>query len=1095
MLRNYCLVLLFILLHGADANPLCAFFPENCSGIGELKPDNPFVYIGDELVLNCSLNGPLNGSYNASDLRFSHHNDIYVPKKYVHLLSEDLAQLRLPITSPNDKSHYMCSLKNDAVGNQDLSLEYRPRPVENVSCVVANWENMTCNWQLGPYVKVKEIGISIYWWVQSGNGYYNCDRSSQTLCFFNADSYNEGNTYTMMINVSHTPSNGETEIASKNYTIYADQIVKPDPVTDLTAYQVNSTCSRLTWSHSRSEKDLKYRLEYYSHWDKEETVIVLDPGKSLEQTVCGLHPDTSYNFSVAAHPRTEGFWSETVHTSTTTLEDVPSFGPATTNGSYFEYPCDGIRKINIFFKHVAKENANGVITAYGAAVRSSSTGVENFFSAADSNKISVYLRCDVGYYVDLYARTKIGKSKNNTQFFIPATKTVTTDVKLHIVISNDTGTGNQVKAVWRNTSPSLKPAYLYWCRSSITDICQGDLNWLPVEDDVTDMVLPVSVNKTEAKEYIFAISFMVGDSPSSMTFSECIYRKYSVPADPPVGFQLDKENPDLSLGLSWSPKQCDQQSLIHIDNYMVHYCPADRQDGCLKPQQTVKVASSHSRYQLNDLKADINYSVWLQAESSGELGPESVHLHAVPTDSRLSTGAIVGISLALFVVVVVAGVGVYFTVVRRCKKLIEPYKITDVLDVKDVYISHKEHNFISSADDFTPKNSNNNILSTGSQNEDVEKAEKNLNNEKMNIPGSAGSSKSDATTEMHYNKITFQSSGETDDDTKNDIVVGQVAIDQTQSPVVTLENEITLIDKTISTQNGRLKSGYYTPEEVEMKPGPFSPAPDATSRSDLDYNKVAMKNSGDNDDSIDNQASGGQKLSTNCENHGQEKPITPSFKKSSDGYFRQEEVQKKMETPVPDNGSPSANINQNFMTSPDEEKQEEVQKKMENPVPDNGSPSANINQNFMTSPDEEKRLRSDSSDDSIESGYKKVTLANGANLNDNTLDEVNDVEIAQTVLDDINNNVLRNDHTPNLMNGSPFRITNNDDYVTQQNLSQMTNSVPGTHNPNENHNQNHTISNNSEYVTSTELAKKQNQGLPKKSLNNMDYVTVDTFNN
>ncbi|XP_050407585.1 interleukin-6 receptor subunit beta [Patella vulgata] len=322
MLRNYCFLFLFtILSHGQDADAdatLCLFDTSKC--IGELKPDNPFVYIGDELVLNCSLNTPQDGSYNALDLRFTHHDDIDVAEEDIHILSEYLAQLRLTITSPKNKSHYMCILNNQIVGVQDLSLEYRPRPVENVSCVVANWDTMTCNWQLGPYVKVEDINILPYWWVQSGNGYYTCDRSSQTSCFFNASSYNEGNMYTMMIEVSYKPKNREMYITNGNYTIYADQLVKPDPVADLTANAVNSTCLHLTWSHSRSEKNLKYRLRYYSQWDKE-TEILLNPGRSLKHTVCGLHPNTLYNFTVAAHPRTQGFWSETVHTSTTTLED------------------------------------------------------------------------------------------------------------------------------------------------------------------------------------------------------------------------------------------------------------------------------------------------------------------------------------------------------------------------------------------------------------------------------------------------------------------------------------------------------------------------------------------------------------------------------------------------------------------------------------------------------------------------------------------------------------------------------------------------------------------------------------------------------
>lgn len=95
------------------------------SAVLDLKPNNPVVEEGDTLVLNCTFTATYNETRNASWLAFKHNRNRYGPE-YVSVLSDDMAQLRLPNVTIEHYGHFVCfMLPNKSLGlsaNQDVTV-------------------------------------------------------------------------------------------------------------------------------------------------------------------------------------------------------------------------------------------------------------------------------------------------------------------------------------------------------------------------------------------------------------------------------------------------------------------------------------------------------------------------------------------------------------------------------------------------------------------------------------------------------------------------------------------------------------------------------------------------------------------------------------------------------------------------------------------------------------------------------------------------------------------------------------------------------------------------------------------------------------
>ena len=98
--------------------------------ISVVLPNDPYVYIGNNLTLHCNLTKYMyDTQYQSSKLMFLRKYDEVIPRKYISITSTRSIMLRYPITSPDDGGNYECKLNGSdrqrpvSIGNQHVYVE------------------------------------------------------------------------------------------------------------------------------------------------------------------------------------------------------------------------------------------------------------------------------------------------------------------------------------------------------------------------------------------------------------------------------------------------------------------------------------------------------------------------------------------------------------------------------------------------------------------------------------------------------------------------------------------------------------------------------------------------------------------------------------------------------------------------------------------------------------------------------------------------------------------------------------------------------------------------------------------------------------
>lgn len=81
-----------------------------------MVPNDPYVFIGDELVLSCNLTKPLDED--SRSMYFTRNRNERIPSRFVTIVNSRSIKLRMPILSPEDSGNYVCKINktNGAVG-------------------------------------------------------------------------------------------------------------------------------------------------------------------------------------------------------------------------------------------------------------------------------------------------------------------------------------------------------------------------------------------------------------------------------------------------------------------------------------------------------------------------------------------------------------------------------------------------------------------------------------------------------------------------------------------------------------------------------------------------------------------------------------------------------------------------------------------------------------------------------------------------------------------------------------------------------------------------------------------------------------------
>jgi hypothetical protein len=89
-------------------------------------PNDPYVFIGDELVLSCNLTKPLDED--SRSMYFTRNRNEMIPSQYVSIVNSRSIKLRMPILSPEDSGNYICKINKttgttEVIGFQVLKVE------------------------------------------------------------------------------------------------------------------------------------------------------------------------------------------------------------------------------------------------------------------------------------------------------------------------------------------------------------------------------------------------------------------------------------------------------------------------------------------------------------------------------------------------------------------------------------------------------------------------------------------------------------------------------------------------------------------------------------------------------------------------------------------------------------------------------------------------------------------------------------------------------------------------------------------------------------------------------------------------------------
>ncbi|KAL4236874.1 Cytokine receptor-like factor 1 [Mactra antiquata] len=638
---------------------------------GVVRPNDPYIYIGNNLTLTCNLTKYDEVTYNSQYLSFSRRNDEPVPSKYISIVSTRSIILRFPITSPEDEAHYLCKLNRSAnrpelIGSQFVRVEYEPKPVTEISCRVYNWENMTCTWDLGvKFVHPNTIEVKLVWVVQKDQ--FDCPHQTNTSCSWwkndGPDSFMSDTTYFVGVSIENKLTSVYYPEKTKAITVDTTQIVEPAPVKRMRA-EKNSTCITVYWQHEKTRRDKVYKVnfkhEMARHWETKEV------GDAENLTLCGLRPNSLYYVQVSCLPKLfsgqeKGFWSKPAELSVKTDEDVPIKAPEIHPGSYTESPCQQLcKKVMLYWKPLSMIESNGNISYYRIDYHDISDSNHWETVRAEKTQHQLMLLSNHGYRIQIRAATVKGTSNVVSEVFIPP-ETQKPSIPDHIVETDSQSQNTRGSIHWKPIEQQSSRYWqhlisytVFWCRAyKIDQRCQESIQSTDVS--LTDTQLDLHIDQFETYLFGVAVNALTSSGEvisSGFKWNTCTYVDNTRPEVAPTNIRLSLYQPNAGLSIKWDKISCEETNAF-ITFYKVNVCPSDKEHNCSGSVVTYKVAREQSDIQIYDLNEGSRYKIWINAASNAGLSEDSESLYSIVVDRRLNSGEIVGIVVAsLFMVIV-----------------------------------------------------------------------------------------------------------------------------------------------------------------------------------------------------------------------------------------------------------------------------------------------------------------------------------------------------------------------------------------------------------------------------------------------------------
>ncbi|BFZ00073.1 hypothetical protein BsWGS_03112 [Bradybaena similaris] len=642
-----------------------------------------YLFVGEDLQLNCSLSDSTMQTYTAHNITFKFEHKAQgefkcIPQSHVSVVNSQVAMLVIQNVTSQNEGPYACYVgstdcKDGDNSNLeyvnvsgDVSVEYAPHNVTNFHCEIYNWdEYMICTWQHPVnYVNWSNIEVAVEYMLSGDpRSAYKCPLTSKDNCTWDRENVYLGKNYYIQVAVKNQENNAT---ASKVFVVNTSKIVKPAPVKNFTiaASKEKSGCLVLSWSHSDKYNEKEYRIKNDSKILQNITVT--------DFTTCGYLPYTSHNFSVECQPTVlySGYWSEPVYASILTPMTAPEFGPQATNGSFMSADCvDGrSRSVTLMWQDVKAQVRNGLIDYYLIKIKNG----KSINVSADMHTANVQLPCSLPSQVEIFAHNEGGYSLEPTVLHIPpVTFTVpvelqetfsvnvtrTTDPTKHYASSNET-----YRAMWHASDRTRNMNYtVFWCTGSPGKPCKGPIQWSNVIPG-TDTAYDIDLQDSDVEKYIFGIS--VTDTETGMSsgifWTMCIFSHNPFTSHPKAVKDLKVEADVEKAKIVWSKIQCTYQSLTKVTGYKVKWCKIGRWNDT-DEVTLMDVPATENMYTVSALTADVTYSFTVQPVSYEDVGDEvEPWVNVVPTVSEdKSWIATVLVTVVVIVAVTLLGVVLY----------------------------------------------------------------------------------------------------------------------------------------------------------------------------------------------------------------------------------------------------------------------------------------------------------------------------------------------------------------------------------------------------------------------------------------------------
>ncbi|RUS87823.1 hypothetical protein EGW08_004422, partial [Elysia chlorotica] len=546
---------------------------------GVVTPFDPFLFVGEPLRLFCNITNPA-VLEDSSNLLFQKGDE----RRASQILTTRAIRLTVPEVRLSDDGAYVCLLqtldgKVKVVGHQMVKVDIAPREVVNVKCRVYNWETMTCTWDVGVhYNHPKHVNVSVFW--VATDVQQDCPQLTRSSCHWDQDHYIHGLHYNILIVVSYSVKGRVKEEASKMIKINSDEVVEPAPVEKLTAIPRNSTCIALVWQtprvYKRAMKFIQHIKSAYGNWSKIELAHsphTYEHNSSYESIVCGLDPDTLYDFRVAVLPVSQhnaqpvGFQSQWRSISARTEEDVPSAAPITCPGCYFDMENTQqnsitFRSVRVMWKDIPKALCHGKLTHYRISFVSLNSDYNSSIIHQVTERITHSASAVLNlpskhedYNVYIVGATIKGESLEGSYILIPSVEKKPQPPKRFLVKRNpgeigstrlflswtalvgqemSSSSGNNHRHVRSEMVPAIEDLYIVWCQGSrISWQCQSEIEWVKLSPDQVTYELVTSMSQLDPYDLLIGISIQEkrGEAviSSGVHWSTCIFTRNQTP--------------------------------------------------------------------------------------------------------------------------------------------------------------------------------------------------------------------------------------------------------------------------------------------------------------------------------------------------------------------------------------------------------------------------------------------------------------------------------------------------------------------------------------------------------------------------------------